>query len=157
VRRRIVGWLVSDELKGDSWVTNLRVIGEWRIEGWLVSDELKGVWWMTYKEGICKETVVVWLRKYPGTRGRMEEKHEMTLRAARPGFKPRTFWIPDYRPRQEVLCTASRLALCATEPYQRAPEAKRRAGSDLFHESGAEFKNSWSSSSILSLHGVIIL
>jgi len=32
----------------------------------------------------------------------MEEEHEMTLPAARPGFKPRTFCILDYRPRQEV-------------------------------------------------------
>ena len=64
--------------------------------------ELKGDWWMTNKERICEETVLVWLTKCPVTRGLMEEEHEITLPAARPGFKPRTYWIPHYRPKQEV-------------------------------------------------------
>ena len=122
--------------------------------------ELKGDWWVTNKDRIFKEIVLVWLTKCPGRRGRMEEEHEMTLPAARPGFEPRTYWIPDYRPRHEVRFFAQHadwLALYPTEPYQRVPETKRRAGSDLFRESSAEFKNAWSSSSILSLNGVIII
>jgi len=55
------------------------------------------------------------------------------------------------------LRTASRLTLYPSEPYQRVPEAKGRAGSDLLYESSAEFKNAWSSSSVLSLHGVSII
>jgi len=89
--------------------------------------ELKGDWWMTNMDRIFKETVLVWLTKCPGRRGRMEEEHEMTLPAARHGFKPRTYWIPDYRPRHEVRFFAQHADWFCT-PLSHTKGCQRQSG-----------------------------
>ena len=89
--------------------------------------ELKGDWWVTNKDRIFKEIVLVWLTKCPGRRGRMEEEHEMTLPAARPGFEPRTYWIPDYRPRHEVRFFAQHADWLCT-PLNHTKGCQRQSG-----------------------------